>query len=162
MMTIEDMLRCAYKEAQRSKDLSTQNGAIIYNPRRDKVIAWGWNELPPLVRDLPDRRMRPLKYAFTEHAERAAIFDAACHGAATGNCWLIAGWLACTDCARAIICSGITKVIRHKIPQHSLRPDWKVSIARADIMLKEAGVEIHEYEGFLNVKFRFDGQIIEV
>jgi dCMP deaminase len=162
MLSHEDYLRRAYEAASLSKDLSTQNGAILVNPNiGGYIVAEGWNDIVPEGCDNLERRQRPLKYQWTEHAERAAIYIAARWGYPTENLWLYAPWLACADCGRAIVLAGITKCIRHKIPEHAERPDWAQTIAIADEMFKEAGVEVVEVTGRLGVRFRFDGRMIE-
>lgn len=161
-MTAEDIyyLKFAYNAATQSGDLSTQNGAVLV--AESGRVAVGWNDIYPKCCDTPERRQRPLKYQWTEHAERSAIYNAARLGIATQGSTLYCPWLACADCGRAIVISGIDRVVRHKIPQHSERPDWLSTIAMADEMMRATGVVIDEYEGFLSVKFRFDGREIEV
>ena len=44
---------------------------------RGGLIAKGYNRFPPAVWISPERLARPAKYAFTEHAERIAIYEAA-------------------------------------------------------------------------------------
>lgn len=153
-------LKLAYSAASRSGDLSTQNGAVLVDPRTGLVVARGWNDIFP-ASDRPDRRARPLKYDWTEHAERTAIFAAARYGVRTAGLTLYCPWLACAGCGRAIILAGIARVVRHRISQHATRPDWAASIATADEMFREAGVEVVEYDGPLGVRFRFNGEEID-
>jgi dCMP deaminase len=157
----EQLLKAAYAEARKSGDLSTQNGAVLVNAVGE-IVARGHNDIPAMCCDKPDRRQRPLKYQWTEHAERGAIYDAAKRGVATDGLTLVCPWLACADCGRAIVCAGVVRVVRHKIPQHAERPDWASSIAVADEMFREAGVEIVEVEGPLGETFRFDGKEVTV
>lgn len=159
-MTHEDYLRAAYRYAAMSRDRSTQNGAVLVSGCGD-IIGTGWNDIPDGVADTQERRERPLKYQFTEHAERAAIFDAARAGRPTDGSTLYAPWLACADCGRAIVCAGVRWVVRHRIPQHASRADWAASCAASDRMFAEAGVEVIEVDGRLGVSFRFDGVVIE-
>lgn len=156
----EEYLKIAYGVAKRSGDLSTQNGAVLV--RDGSVISFGWNDIFPANCATDERRQRPLKYQWTEHAERAAIYAAARAGESTSGATLYCPWLACADCGRAIVLAGISRVVRHRIPQHSTRPDWSASISVADEMMRSVGIEIVDFEGSLGVKFRFDGQEIEV
>lgn len=160
-MTDADYLRLAYKAAEASGDLSTQNGAILVDPRTGDVVSGGCNDIHAPVADSPERRQRPLKYAFTEHAERTAILRCARFGVPTDGLVMYAPWLACADCGRAIVYAGIRKVVRHRIPQHAERPDWAASIAAADEMFREAVVEVVEHAEPLGVSFRFNGETIE-
>lgn len=167
MITSLDILylKLAYSEARRSRDESTQNGAVVVLQGREtpsKIVGSGFNDIPEGVRDIAERRHRPLKYQFTEHAERAAIFDAARHGFKTDGATMYCPWLACADCGRSIICAGIVRVVRHKIPEHASRPDWLASIAIADQMFREAGVQIDEHEGMIGETIRFNGVAIHV
>lgn len=162
LRTHAEYLRQAYKIARHSGDLSTQNGALLVHPESGAVLSNGWNDLHPNFEKLTPRRERPAKYEWTEHAERSAIYHAAFNGTKTSGLWLYCPWLACADCGRAIVYAGITKCIRHNIPQHALRPDWAASIATADQMFREAGIEVVEFTGTLGVKFRFNGEEITV
>lgn len=161
-MDHEKYLGHAYDMARRSSDLSTQNGAVLYCPRTNRRIATGFNDNHLLKPVDPALLERPLKYQWTEHAERAAIYEACASGHCTTGLWMYCCWAACTDCARGIALSGITKLIRHHIPQHVNRPDWNASITVADQILKAHGVEIVVVTGPLGYKIRFDGKDILV
>lgn len=160
-MTKEDdikYLRIAFKTAKtKGTDPSTQNGAII-------MTAGGWvsgegaNHFPRGVKELEERWGRPQKYAFVEHAERNAIFQAARDGTGTKGCTMYCPWYACSDCARAIIQAGITEVVGHK-KCFDLTPDhWKDSIKTAFIMFDEAGIKTRTIEDEMGVTIRFNGQ----
>ncbi len=69
---------------------------------------------------------------------------------------------AATSILQAAKEAGIKRVIRHKAPIHTTRPDWAASIAVADEMFCEAGVEIVEVEEVLGVTFRFNGEMVSV
>lgn len=98
--------------ARRSKDPSTQVGAIIVGPNKEQRSG-GYNGLPRGVDDSqPERWTRPDKLAWCEHAERNAIFNAARIGVSCDGCTLYVSSLPpCADCARAIIQSGIVEVV---------------------------------------------------
>ena len=157
---IKYWMRFAYSEALRSPDPSTQNGAVIV---RDNVtLGRGFNEFPRGVHYTPERLERPLKYAFVEHAERNAIFDAAQD---LEGSTMYALWAACSDCARAIIQSGIKELVTHsfysnKDERPPLRKDWKASISEAFQMFQEAEVQVTFTDVSLDVTrpLRFNGQ----
>lgn len=141
-------LRRAYGIALGSPDLSTQNGAIVLN----KVGNWagaGWNTLPDRVEITPERLERPLKYTWTEHAERNAIYHAAKLGNSTDGGTMVVPWFACAECGRAIIQAGIVKVVGHGKMFADTPDRWKDSISEAFIMFKEAGVETLLIDGDL-------------
>jgi dCMP deaminase len=94
-----------------SKDRSTQVGAVVVGPDND-VRAIGYNGFPRGADDdIEARHERPLKYRWTEHAERNAIYIAARTGVALAGCRMYLPWFPCMDCARAIVQAGITELI---------------------------------------------------
>ncbi len=129
--------------ASLSKDESTKIGAVIVGPDRE-IRSTGYNSFPRGVNDdNPSRQTRPLKYKWIEHAERNAIYNAARIGVSLKGCALYCSqWIPCTDCARAIIQSGITEVIVETIGDtvDRWRGDFEVSLQ----MFAESGVTIRE------------------
>lgn len=128
-----------------SKDTSRGVGAIIVNSDR-RVVSMGYNGFPMGVDDKPSNRYtRPDKYSYTEHAERNAIYSAASHGVITKGCTMYLRWYPCDDCARAIIQSGIKKVVcsAPSFESEVWGPKFKISSE----MLSEAGVEMEYVPG---------------
>lgn len=137
-------LYLAYKVAKDSPDPSTQNGAMLYNPE-GTLIGCDFNRFPNGVEYYPERWERPLKYKIIEHAERNSIYWAASLGRRTLGSTMVAPWAACSDCARAIIQSGVQRLVRHQeASDRSARSpgNWVEDIQVADQMLKEGEVEI--------------------
>lgn len=127
-----------------SKDRSRKVGAIIVNDD-NRIIATGYNGMPIGVNDDVDsRHERPIKYLYTEHAERNAIYSAALSGISTKGATIVLMWFPCADCARGIIQSGI-KEVKCKEPDMS-DPIWGPSFKVSKEMLDEAGVKISYYE----------------
>lgn len=165
----EEFLLDAYKVATRSPDPSTQNGAIIpfsvsctggMGASQNTWVVEACNTFPEGVKNLPERLQRPLKYNFIEHAERGAILAAARKGFGLYGKTMYVPWFACSDCARAIICSGIRKVVGHQRMMDATPEHWKESIAHAVTMLEEAGVETVMITGVLNgPMIRFNGEL---
>lgn len=127
--------------AARSKDPSTQIGAIIVGPNQE-IRAGGYNGLPRGIDDsVLDRYQRPLKYSYFEHAERNAIFNAARIGTPTDGCRMyISGPMPpCSNCARAIIQSGIRHVICESI---EYLERWAEEGIVAMTLFKEARVDL--------------------
>lgn len=107
----------AQHAARKSKDQATKVGCVIVNDRHTDLVR-GWNGFPRGVNDdIPERHLRPAKYLWTEHAERNAIYNAAAEGIALRGSTLYSSLMPCCDCARAIIQSGITRVV-------TVEPDW--------------------------------------
>jgi dCMP deaminase len=147
----------AYNLSRQSKDPSTQIGAIILKEEQLSTTSWccsqGINEFPKGVKDTPDRWERPLKYKIIEHAERNAIFNAGKQRQSVHGATMVCNWACCCDCARAIIQSGIKKLVTHKQAHDRASLTWKEDIEIAFTMLREAGVEIVMYDGNLDVDF---------
>lgn len=137
-------------------DPSTQNGALIIDDE-GWILGEGANFFPRGVKESEERWQRPTKYSFVEHAERNAIFHAAREGHTLEGATMYVCWYACSDCARAIIQSGIKEVVGHK-KCFDLTPDhWKESIKTAFVMLEEAGVKTRTIEDEVGVTIRFNG-----
>jgi dCMP deaminase len=126
-----------------SKDRSTKFGCVIVNSRQS-VLSLGWNGFPRDINDkIESRHERPTKYLWTEHAERNAIYNAASTGNILLGSTLYVNGIPCADCARAIIQSGIVKVIMID----KFIPTYLESQNTALQMLAEAYVETHILKG---------------
>ena len=131
-----------------SKDPSTKTGAVVVEPDRE-IRATGYNGLVRGVDDDRQERLeRPTKYEFFEHAERNAIYNACLTGTSLKGCTLYATHSPCTDCARAIIQSGIKTVVTNKIVIDESTPKntWRDKLEFSAQMFKEAGIEYIELE----------------
>ena len=116
------------------------------------------NQIPYGIKVIPTRLIRPTKYTYIEHAERNVIYAAAHEGISTLGATLYVPWFACDSCGRAIITSGISRVIGHKAMFDKTPERWKKSIEDAFQMFEEAGVEMLLYDGKIgDVEARFDG-----
>ena len=125
-----------------SKDRSTKVGAVIVNDR-NKVISIGYNGFPIGFDDnIGDRHERPQKYQYTEHAERNAIYSAAGLGVSIRGCTMYLCWFPCPDCARAIIQSGISKLVYKDLDFSDER--WGEGFKKSWEMLVECGVTLQK------------------
>eukprot|EP01029_Cantina_marsupialis_P008329 TRINITY_DN19773_c0_g1_i1.p1 TRINITY_DN19773_c0_g1~~TRINITY_DN19773_c0_g1_i1.p1 ORF type:complete len:184 (-),score=43.29 TRINITY_DN19773_c0_g1_i1:160-654(-) len=121
-----------------SKDRSTGVGCCIVGPKKE-IRSVGYNGFPRgLDDDVEERHQRPAKYTFTEHSERNAIYNACFTGTSLDGCTLYCTHAPCHDCARAIIQSGIRRVV--VAAENTLRASWKESNTAADEMFSECGV----------------------
>jgi dCMP deaminase len=159
------LLRLAYEVAVTSNDASTQNGAFLARRGVPILETAATNGLPDGVSATPERMQHPLKYTAFEHAERNAIYRAARQGIATEGLTLVCPWAACTDCARAIIQSGVKELVtQHPDAGASADPgsaDWNASIQEAMRMLAEAGVKVTYYDGPIGgIAVRRHGEVI--
>lgn len=157
-----NMLRECYKVARSSHDNSTRNGVIIETKDKTYPIIESANRIPHGVKVTHGRLKAPKKYMFTEHAERKAIYTASLLGVSLLDSTMYACWASCADCARALVISGVKKLVRHKIPQHSIHGSWEESIKVGNIMLKEAGIEVVDVVHILGEKMKFMGEEIDV
>ena len=138
-LNIADVVR------SKSKDPSTQVGAVIVGPN-NQIVSTGFNGFPRGIREGDRKRWeKPLKYKYVEHAERNAIYNAARHGIALEGCRMyLIGFgppnVPCTDCARAVIQSGIISVYGR--PSKPASEVWQDDLAVAYEMLVEAGVHV--------------------
>ena len=139
----------SYLVAMKSKDRSTKIGAVIVGPDHE-IRSTGYNGMPRGVDDdVDNRHERPLKYALTEHGERNAVFNAARMGISVSGCTMYTQDFPCVDCARALIQSGIKKLVYHAAfaAENKLRPQWEESWKNAEMLLTESGVEVVVYDG---------------
>lgn len=129
--------------ATRSKDQSTQLGAVIVGPDRE-IRSTGYNSFPRGINDSrPERQERPEKYFWFEHAERNAIYNAARVGIPLKGCRIYCAWPPCADCARAIIQAGIVEVV---VETEFPAGRWSESMDRGETMLAEGGVNLRKME----------------
>lgn len=138
-------LRSAYQIALLSTDRSTKNGAIICSQGFNVIAAT--NKHAPGYGDDPEHHERPMKYDVTEHAERAVILKAARKGISLKGLTLVANWVACPDCARAIVLAGISTVVCHKECQDRTPERWRRQVELGLEIMKHGGVEVISWSG---------------
>jgi dCMP deaminase len=139
-----------------SHDPQTKNGAVIVCKNGEMIGAA--NRFPVSVKHSQERFDRPTKYRYIEHAERAAIYEAAASGVKTHKARLYCPWFACCDCARAIIMAGIREVIGHAKCREATPERWATEVLAAEAMLMEAGVGTRLVFDTLGVTIMFDGK----
>jgi dCMP deaminase len=138
----ELFLNMAQLVSKKSKDRSTQVGAVIVG-EDNEVLSVGYNGFPRGINDdIECRHERPMKYEFTEHAERNAIYNAARQGIRLKGSTLYLTWFPCPDCARGIIQAGITKVVGTQKNYEGNGQDWQARFEHTKEMLEEAGVAV--------------------
>lgn len=135
--------------ASKSKD-STKVGCVIVGPNNE-IRSTGYNGFPRGSDDnCPERRERPEKYIWTEHAERNTIFNAARMGISLDGCISYQTWYPCCDCARALIQVGIKEIVidfRKSNPWHSKESSdrWQENLNKAIQMLDECRVVVRKF-----------------
>jgi dCMP deaminase len=158
--TIRNNLAAAYNFAnRRSDDPRTKNGAVIYT---ENSIACGANRIPFGVAKSKDRLTQATKLDWLVHAEVDAICQAASIGMPLMGQTLYCPWACCKDCAKAIIQSGIARVVTHRQIMDKTPLEWQYSIRIGYTMLKEAGVEYVCWSGKIGgITNLFRGEIWE-
>ena len=122
-----------------SKDPVKKVGAVIVDSKR-RVIATGYNSFPRGMDDFEELyRDKPFKYPRVVHAELNAILNAVKD--VDGATMYISPLPPCSECAKAIIQSGIAKVYFHQI-EH-IADKWARSFEISIEMFKKAGIEAY-------------------
>lgn len=158
-----------YTIASQSKDTSTKVGSVIVGPNRD-IRATGYNGAPRGFDDADPRlSRRPDKYLVTEHSERNSIYQCARNGTSCAGTSLYVSWMPCMDCARAIIQSGIARVVIHRQGNEIMQSQssqWAASFEMAEQMMTRCRVAVEWYSAplpgyvvgqFGGKRYRFDG-----
>lgn len=132
-------LNIAKQIASWSKDPSTKVGAVIVGDK-NQIISQGYNGFPRGFKDSLDRLYnRETKYKFTIHAEANALYNALYNGVSVnGTTIYVHGLPVCVECAKAIIQSGIKRVVYDSLPKEN----WKQSNEDALKLFSEAGVDV--------------------
>lgn len=138
----ECFMRMARVIALRSKDPSTQNGAVVATPD-NIVVGLGYNGWPRgiEVNALPWERegdFEKTKYAYVCHAEENAIYNA---NAQTKETKIYTTLFPCNECAKTIIQNGIKEVI-YESDKYAEVPAFRASRK----LLKLAKVKMREYQ----------------
>lgn len=135
------MIGLAREVGNWSKDQSTKVGAVITTPE-GRPISWGFNGFPMGVNDdVPERHERPLKYKWVAHAEKNCI-DLSMTADMTGFVMFVT-LSPCSICAQSIIQKKLaTVVIDYDGAEDRIPERWREDMDNAQVMLKEAGVNV--------------------
>ncbi len=140
----EYFMGIAILSAQRSKDNSTQVGACIVN-NEHKIVSVGYNGMPTGCSDddMPWERegdsSLDTKYPFVCHAELNAILNSNIGN--LSGCTVYVTLFPCNECAKAIIQSGIKRVV-----YYSNKYADTESVKASYILFKKCGVAVDEYQ----------------
>lgn len=150
----EYFMGVALLSAQRSKDPSTQVGACIVDEEK-RIVGTGYNGAPRGISDddFPWSRegdFEETKYAYVCHAELNAILNSTKES--LRGCSIYVGLFPCNECAKAIIQSGIKRVV-YLSDKYKDLPAYRVSRK----MLEMSGVQIVKLEtGIDALKINFE------
>lgn len=130
----------AMSTAKLSHAKKLQVGAIIVSENRDRVISIGYNGTPPGFENVCEYVLEDSGELITKpeviHAEQNAIFKLARDGEAGLGSTIYCTHLPCMQCAKAILMSGITKVVYAS----TYRDTSSIKF------LTDCGVEVNQYE----------------
>ena len=140
----EYFMGLALRAARRSKDRSTQVGALAVGPDKE-VRMTAYNGFPRGVNDdVEARHQRPAKYFYMAHGEENIISTAARVGVSLNGCTVYVMCVPealppCATCSRMLIQAGVVRVVYGKaeVPER-----WRESCQAALEMLAESGVEV--------------------
>ncbi len=137
----ECFMRIAFVIAERSKDPSTQAGAVICD-EQNVVLGMGYNGWPRGIdtNALPwarEGKFSDTKYAYVCHAEENAVYNA--NGPVKGGT-IYCTLFPCNECVKTIIQNGIKEVVYASDKYHD---DDKWFASRR--MLDAAGIQYREY-----------------
>ena len=132
-------LRLAEHFASWSKDPSTKVGAVAVGSK-GQVLAQGYNGFPRGIDDSLTRYLRKEeKYKLIVHAEMNVIYNASYNGSSLDGATLyVWGLPVCSECAKGIIQTGITRVV---MPQQTVPERWQASWKITQEMLTEAQIK---------------------
>lgn len=128
--------------AQWTEDRNFSVGAVIVGPDLE-IRSTGYNGFPRGVNDAEESRYNRKsgeKFFWFEHGERNAIYNAARMGVPINGCTLYVNRFPCSDCARAIIQSGIGRVVCPAKPLNDGALDHSFDVS--ETMLSEAAMSI--------------------
>lgn len=143
----EYFMGLAHLSAFRSKDPNTQVGAAIVSPDK-RVVGIGYNGFPNGCSDdeFPWGReglYAQTKYPFVVHAELNAILNS---NQSVKDCTIYVSLFPCNECAKAIIQSGIKKIV-YESDKYAETDGVKASKK----MLSSAGVEFVQMDKQIHV-----------
>lgn len=135
-------MRMAHIIAGRSKDPSTQAGAVIVD-EHNVVRGLGYNGFPRGIdsNDLPWEReggFLDTKYAYICHAEENAVYNS---NGPVKNCKIYCTLFPCNECAKTMIQNGIKEVI-YESDKYGEKDAFKAARRLFDL----AGVSCRQYQ----------------
>ena len=138
-LDFDALIELAARTAAGSPNKIRQVGAAILTCDGGEPVT-GYNTFPNGVVDLPWRHEGDGRFVWMEHAERNAIFAAAKQGRGLAGATIASTFFPCIDCARAIVQTGMTRLIS---PEPALDDAvWGESFLRSRVILEEGGVEL--------------------
>lgn len=133
---------------EESYDPDRQVGVVIISPL-GKLLATGSNKPPSELKLTSKDSLEAIaqdpnwKYFIFEHAERNAINSARAQGHSLVGAAMYSTLFPCADCARAIVSSGISRLVAPPPNRHSHRDEkWREHYRYAHQIFRLAGTRI--------------------
>ena len=120
-----------------SHDPDTQTGCVAVTA--GGTVLEAANRLADGVGADPERLVRPAKYAWITHAERALVYAAAREGVSLAGATMYLPWHPCAGCAQAIAGAGFAHLVCHAPDLADAR--WGEEFRVAAAILSESGVK---------------------
>ncbi|MDO8626194.1 MAG: dCMP deaminase family protein [Candidatus Magasanikbacteria bacterium] len=138
----ECFMRMAHVIAERSKDPSSQVGAVIAN-QHNVVMGLGYNGFPRGIHSdkFPwerEGKFLDTKYAYICHAEENAVYNS---NIPVRGCKVFTTMFPCNECAKMLVQNGVAEII-FELDKY---PDQDIFIA-AKRLFDAAGVKYREYK----------------
>ena len=137
----EYFMTLALVASLKSKDSSTQVGAVISDNKSRKVISSGYNGFPRYLDDDKIPQTRPEKYLYVVHAELNAILHAERN---LSGCSLYVTSFPCSECMKAVIQAGIKTVV---YLNELSGKDWESSRVATMKLAELAQIEVRRFSG---------------
>jgi dCMP deaminase len=139
--------------AKRSKDPSTQVGSCIVSPD-NRLISVGYNGFPKSQLPVDVDAILPWgkssenelenKYPYVVHSEPNAILHAR---ESVKGCTMYLTWFPCSDCAKTIAQSGISKLV---YLHENTGPRYETSMKAAKFIFEVCGIVYEKYSGSID------------
>jgi dCMP deaminase len=136
----EYFMTLALVASLKSKDPSTQVGAVIIDDKSRKLVSSGYNGFPRYIDDDRIPKTRPEKYFYVVHAELNAILHAQRE---LTDCSLYATVFPCSDCMKTIVQTGIKRIVYLNELNGN---DWQESRKATMKMAELAGIKVEKFE----------------
>lgn len=145
--TNNDYLLTTIRHSHNADDKRTKTAAMLVNEDKkyvmeNNILVKGYEHLDK--DKLP--RFKEFKNTVIEHAERAVIYAAFTIGLQNKKLIMYSPWVACVDCARAIILSGIGKVVTLDTAKVYKISTWEKSRLLGIKMMRKAGITVEEVD----------------
>ena len=150
----------AFLIAMKSKDLSTQIGAVIVD-NKNRIVGTGYNGFVSGSIESEERWSKPEKYEWVIHAEVNSILNATKD---LDSCVMYTNGVPCLQCATKIAQVGIKEVVVDYVWDAANYNQWLESAQKTKQLFEECGIKIRYYKDELitEIVLRHNGKSWQV